>query len=164
MTRLTVLQEPDPRLRKPSRHIERIDADVRRLAHDMLDTMYHFGGCGLAAPQVNVRHRLIVIDVSSRADSPLILVNPVIRDHSGRTGRFQEGCLSIPDLYVATRRSTEILVDALDLDGRPRELASSDWLAAVIQHEVDHLDGRLLTDALSPKDQARYSKRQQRRR
>lgn len=158
MTILTVLQEPDPRLRKSSRHIDSIDHEIRRLARDMLDTMYHRGGCGLAAPQVNTRLRLIVIDTSSRADSPLILVNPVIENRSARMMRFAEGCLSVPDLTAKMHRPAEIVISALDLAGRQMELEASGWLGAVIQHEIDHLNGRLLTDALSPKDRSRYFK------
>ncbi|MBS0450028.1 MAG: peptide deformylase [Proteobacteria bacterium] len=163
MTILAVLQEPDPRLRKPSQRIDLIDAEVRRLAHDMLDTMYHLGGCGLAAPQVNTRRRVIVVDTSASGDAPLILVNPVLHHHGDRMARFEEGCLSIPDLYVAVRRPAEICVHALDLDSNPTAWEGGGWAAAVIQHEIDHLDGRLLTDALSPKDKMRHSMRQQRR-
>jgi|UPI00054C0056 peptide deformylase len=164
MTLLAVLQEPDPRLRKSSRHIDLIDHQTQRLARDMLDTMYHRGGCGLAAPQVNARLRIVVVDTSSRGDSPLILVNPVIGYRSVRMVRSEEGCLSIPGLTVAVHRPSELMVSALDLAGRRVELEASGWLGAVIQHEIDHLDGRLLTDALSQKNRNRYFKGQRGRR
>lgn len=164
VTSLAVLQEPDPRLPKVSRQIDRIDHETRRLAHDMLDTMYQHGGCGLAAPQVNARLRLIVVDTSTRGNSPLILINPIIRQRAARLVRSEEGCLSIPDLTVPMHRHPEIVVNALDLGGESVDLEASGWLCAVVQHEIDHLDGRLLTDALSSRERQRYVRGRQRRR
>lgn len=156
---LNILQDPDPRLRKPSRQVSLFDGNLRELAHAMLDTMYHLGGCGLAAPQVNTRQRLVVVDVSDRGDAPVILVNPSLRHHTSRLARFEEGCLSIPELYVPTHRPVSVSVEAWDVCGNRLEFEASDWLSAVIQHEVDHLDGGLLTDYLSAKAHSRYRKR-----
>lgn len=158
MSILPLLRDPDPRLRKLSRRIGALDKDIRQLAGNMLDTMYQHGGCGLAAPQVNTRLRLIVVDISSRGDSPLVLINPIIARLDNELSRHEEGCLSIPGLYAAMRRPASVVVTALALTGKCIELEASGWLGAVVQHEIDHLDGKLLTDAVAAKELARYRK------
>ena len=151
MTKLAILTLPDPILRKTALPVERVDDAVRRLADAMLEAMYDAPGIGLAAPQVGVSRRLIVLDTSADEDvkQPLVLINPEIVQLGEELRVYEEGCLSIPDVKVEIERPSSLLVRFLDRDGRPQELAAEGLLATAIQHEVDHLDGRLIIDFLS---------------
>ena len=151
MAKRPIILLPDPVLRLVAEPIATVDADVRKLADDMLETMYAAPGVGLAAPQVGVSRRLIVLDVSENDDEkqPYVMINPRIVKRSDAPNIHEEGCLSIPDVRVDIERPAEIVVEYLDRDGRRQELAADDLLATCIQHELDHLDGRLLIDYMS---------------
>ncbi|MDI9248314.1 MULTISPECIES: peptide deformylase [unclassified Stenotrophomonas] len=146
MTFLSLLTESDPRLRKPSHQILRVDDRVRALARDMLATMYRMGACGLAAPQVNARVRLIVMDTSRERNRPWIYLNPELVAVGQRQARFEEGCLSLPGIFVDVYRARRVTLRSTGLDGQLFEQEMVGWDSAVIQHEIDHLDGRLMTD------------------
>lgn len=153
MALLPIILLPDPVLRLTAAKIERVDDDLRKLADSMLETMYDAPGVGLAAPQVNVSRRMAVIDVSDKDDgeerSPLILINPEIVATGSGTDAFEEGCLSIPDVRVEIERPSSVTVKFLDRDGKPQTLVADGFLATAIQHEIDHLDGKLIIDHLS---------------
>jgi peptide deformylase len=151
MSILDIVTIPDPVLRQTAQPFERVDDEVRRLAKDMLDTMYDAPGIGLAAPQVGVSRRLIVLDVSEKdgETNPLVMINPEIVRLAGERRSYEEGCLSIPDVKVEIERPAGLTVRYLDRDGRLQELSAEGLLATAIQHEVDHLDGRLIIDFLS---------------
>jgi peptide deformylase len=148
MTKLVILEYPDPRLRKTATAIETVDDAVRQLADNMLETMYAANGVGLAATQVDVHKRLLVLDVSTERDQPLILINPQILSAEG-LAPAEEGCLSLPGIYDKLSRPTRIRVRALDRNGTPFELDAEGLLAVCIQHEMDHLEGKLFVDYLS---------------
>jgi peptide deformylase len=148
MTKLAILEYPDPRLRKTAEAVQVVDDAVRQLAADLLDTMYAAKGIGLAATQVDVHRRVIALDVSDERNRPLILINPELLRAEGR-GPGEEGCLSLPDIYDKVQRATHIRVRALGRDGEPFELEADGLLAVCIQHEMDHLEGRLFVDYLS---------------
>ena len=162
MPRLEILYFPDPRLRRRAEPVKAVDDDVRRLIDDMLETMYDAPGVGLSAPQVNVAKRVITIDVSEGRNEPLCLVNPEILAESGET-ETEEGCLSVPGVYEVVKRSETIRVGALDRDGRSFELEADALLGVCIQHEIDHLDGRLFVDYLSRLKRQRIRKKAERR-
>lgn len=151
MAKLDIITLPDPLLRTLSAPIERVDDDVRRLAEDMLETMYGAPGVGLAAVQVGIPRQLIVLDTAKEDDppSPMVMINPEIRHLGEELRLYEEGCLSIPEVRVEIERPAEIVVGYLDRDGKPKELKASGLLATAIQHEVDHLHGRLIIDFLS---------------
>lgn len=151
MAKLPIILLPDPVLRRVADPIVTIDDEVRRLADDMLETMYKAPGVGLAAPQVGISRRLIVLDVSETDDekTPFVMINPMIVKRSDKPNVHEEGCLSIPDVRVEIERPAEVTVEFLDREGKRQELAASDLLATCIQHEIDHLDGRLLIDYMS---------------
>jgi peptide deformylase len=140
MARLNILHYPDPRLRKPARPVENVDDRIRALVDDMLETMYAAPGIGLAAPQVDVRKRIVVMDVSEEKNRPLAFINPTLLEREGES-EAEEGCLSVPGFYETVRRAGRVRVGALDRDGEPFELDASGLLAVCIQHEIDHLDG-----------------------
>ena len=148
MTKLVILEYPDPRLRKKAVTVPMVDDAVRQLADDMLETMYGAHGVGLAATQVDVHQRLIVLDVSEERNRPLILINPQLLKHEG-SAPAEEGCLSLPGIYDKLSRATHIRVRALGRDGEPFEMDAEGLLAVCIQHEMDHLDGKLFVDYLS---------------
>jgi peptide deformylase len=148
MTKLTILEYPDPRLRKTAKAVPVVDDAVRQLVADLLETMYGAKGIGLAATQVDVHRRVLVIDISETRDQPLVLINPEILAAEGR-GPGEEGCLSVPDIYDKVQRATHIRVRALGLDGVSFEMEADGLLAVCIQHEMDHLDGKLFVDYLS---------------
>ncbi|MDX1573097.1 MAG: peptide deformylase [Methylophaga sp.] len=148
MAILNILHFPDPRLRNKALPVETVDEEIRQLAHDMLETMYQAPGIGLAATQVNVLKRVIVIDISDDNSDPLILVNPELIETEGER-EFQEGCLSVPEAYEMVTRADTIKFKALDLDGKPFERSAEGLLATCVQHEIDHLDGKLFVDYLS---------------
>jgi peptide deformylase len=148
MTKLAILEYPDPRLRKTAKRVEVVDDAVRQLAADLLETMYAAKGVGLAATQVDVHRRLLVLDVSEERNQPMILINPELLSAEGR-GPCEEGCLSVPDIYDKVQRATHIRVRALGRDGNPFEIDADGLLAVCLQHEMDHLDGKLFVDYLS---------------
>lgn len=149
MALLEILEFPDPRLRTVAKPVSEVTAATRKLVEDMLETMYHAPGVGLAATQVNVHQRVIVIDVSENKDQPLVFINPEITVLDGPLCPYDEGCLSVPGYYETVERPQNILVKALDRDGKPFELRPDGLLAVCIQHEVDHLNGKLFVDYLS---------------
>jgi peptide deformylase len=148
MTKLVILEYPDPRLRNKAEPVSVVDDAVRRLADDMLETMYAAKGVGLAASQVDVHKRLLVLDVSDERNQPLVLINPEILAAEGRA-LGEEGCLSLPGIYDKLQRATHIRVRALGRDGEPFEMDADGMLAVCIQHEMDHLEGKLFVDYLS---------------
>jgi peptide deformylase len=149
MAILTILEFPDERLRKIAAPVETIDEPLKRLIEDMLETMYAAPGVGLAATQVNVQKRVIVIDVSEEKNAPLCLINPELLDQQGAE-EMDEGCLSVPGVFEKVGRAQRVKVSALDRDGNSFELEAEGLLAICIQHEIDHLDGKLFVDYLSP--------------
>jgi peptide deformylase len=154
MALLPILRFPDVRLKKVAAPIQTIDKSIRQLAADMAETMYEAPGIGLAATQVDVHQRLVVIDVSEDKNDLLVLVNPTIRNCAGgQTG--EEGCLSVPGIYEKVERAERLTVDYLDLDGKPRSLDAEGLLAVCIQHELDHLNGKVFVDHLSQLKQTR---------
>jgi peptide deformylase len=151
MTVRPIITLPDPLLRKASAPVVRVDADLLELADDMLETMYDAPGVGLAAVQVGVPIRLIVLDTAKDGapPKPLVLINPEILTLGSELREHEEGCLSIPDVRVDIERPSSLVVRYLDREGKPQELAAEGLLATAIQHEIDHLNGRLIIDFLS---------------
>ncbi len=160
MALLNVLHFPDPRLRTRAGAVERVDDSVRRLVDDMFETMYAAPGIGLAATQVNEHRRVIVIDVSETKNEPLCLINPEITAREGFE-EMEEGCLSVPGVFEKVRRADRITVSALDRDGVRFSLEADGLLAVCIQHEMDHLEGKLFIDYLSEMKRGRIRKRLQ---
>jgi peptide deformylase len=158
MALLEILEYPDPRLRTVAVRIDKVDDALRTLALDMIETMYEAPGIGLAASQINVHRRLVVIDVSEEQDAPLILINPeyVV---TGAPMEYQEGCLSVPGYYENVTRFDKIQVSALNEQGEALAFEASDLLAICIQHEIDHLDGKLFVDYLSSLKRTRIKKK-----
>ena len=147
----TILTAPDPRLKKKSQPVASVDADVRQLMDDMLETMYAAPGIGLAAPQVDVLKRVIVLDID-REDTktgPLLMANPEIVEASDEDATYEEGCLSLPEHYSDVVRPAKVTVRYLDRDGAQKDLACEGLLATCVQHEIDHLDGILFVDHIS---------------
>jgi peptide deformylase len=145
---LRILEYPDPRLRTKAAAVANVDATVQRLVDDMLETMYDAPGIGLAASQVNVHKRIIVIDISESRDNPQVFINPTLALSGGKL-ETEEGCLSVPGYYEPVTRRESARVSALNRDGDPFELETEGLLAICIQHECDHLDGKLFVDYLS---------------
>ncbi len=160
MALLKILQEPDPRLRHASLTVGQVDATIVQHLADMLETMYASEGIGLAAPQVNLPHRLVVLDVG---DGPLKMVNPVILWQSSNQCVSQEGCLSVPDYYSRVRRPDQVRICYLDEHGASIERTFTGLSATCIQHEIDHLDGILFIDHLSAMEQSMVRKKLQKR-
>lgn len=150
MAILDILEFPDSRLRTVAKPVARVDDSIRKLIDDMLETMYTAPGIGLAATQVNVHRRLMVIDVSDDKDQPLVFINPEITVLEGPDHEHDEGCLSVPGFFETVSRPENILVNALDRDGKSFELHPTGLLAVCIQHELDHLNGKLFVDYISP--------------
>jgi peptide deformylase len=155
---LTILEFPDERLRKKAEKVQAVDDSIRKLVDDMFETMYESRGVGLAATQVNVHRRVIVIDVSEEKNAPLCLINPEIVAKDG-VEESEEGCLSVPGFFEKVQRAEHVRVKALNRDGQPFELEAKDLLAVCIQHEIDHLDGKLFVDYLSPLKRQRIKKK-----
>jgi len=147
---LNILRYPDPRLHTVARPVEAVDDRVRDLIGRMFATMYDASGVGLAATQVDVHERLIVVDVSETRDQPMVLINPVIEWASPETRKGEEGCLSVPGIYDGVERSVAVKVRALDGDGNSRVIEAEGMLAVCIQHEMDHLMGKVFVEYLSP--------------
>lgn len=158
MAVLEILHYPDPRLRNKALPVAMVDDTVRTLISDMLETMYKAPGIGLAAPQVNVSKQIITIDISDERDQPLCLINPRIRVRDGFE-RMEEGCLSVPNVYEEVERAQHIIVAAQDREGKVFELEATGLLAVCIQHEIDHLEGKLFVDYLSEIKRQRIRKK-----
>lgn len=149
MSLLRILEYPDPRLRTKAKDVEVVNDKIRKLVDDMLETMYAAPGIGLAATQVNVHKRVVVIDVSEEQNEPLVLINPSYEVLTDESRKNDEGCLSVPGYFDGVDRAAKILLKALDRDGQPYELEAEELLAVCIQHELDHLNGKLFVDYLS---------------
>ncbi len=150
MARLPILRYPDPRLHTPAKPVQAVDARIRALIADMLETMYDAQGIGLAATQVDAHVRLIVIDVSEERRQPLVLINPVLAWSSEERIKGDEGCLSVPGIYDGVERAVAVRVTALDGEGQSRTIEAEGLLAVCIQHEMDHLLGKVFVEYLSP--------------
>jgi peptide deformylase len=158
MAKLKILEFPDPRLRTKATPIAAVDDDLRKLIGDMFETMYSAPGIGLAATQVDIHQRLLVTDVSVDRDDPHVLINPEILEKDGAIAT-DEGCLSVPGFYEEVERAEHIKVRFLDRDGAEVELEAHGLLAVCIQHEIDHLDGKLFVDYLSEAKRTRIRKK-----
>ena len=158
MAILDILHFPDPRLRNKAKPVAQVDDSIRRLIDDMLETMYQAPGIGLAATQVNVAKRVVVIDISEERDEPLCLINPEILSKEG-VEQMEEGCLSVPGVYELVSRANQIRVSALDREGNHLEMEAEGLLAVCIQHELDHLEGKLFVDYLSSLKRQRIRKK-----
>jgi peptide deformylase len=150
MAVLSLLYYPDPKLHTVAKPVQAVDARIKKLIGDMLETMYEANGVGLAATQVDVHERLIVIDVSEQRDAPLVLINPELIWASAERQVSDEGCLSVPGVYDGVERAAAVKVSALDGDGRSRTIEAEGMLAVCIQHEMDHLLGKVFVEYLSP--------------
>lgn len=158
MSLLTILEFPDPRLRTKAAPVAQVDDALRKLCDDMIETMYAANGIGLAATQVNVHQRLVVIDVSEERNRPLVFINPEITEREG-VEVTEEGCLSVPGAYEEVQRAERVTVKALDRDGKEFTLKADGLLAVCIQHELDHLQGKLFVDYLSDLKRTRIRKK-----
>ncbi len=150
MALLPILEFPDPRLRTVAKSVTEVDDNIRRLIDDMFETMYDAPGIGLAATQVNVHKRVVVIDVSEDKSQPLVFINPEIEVLDTEVSEYDEGCLSVPGFYETVVRPGHIRVKALDRAGNAFEIEPEGLLAVCIQHELDHLNGKLFVDHISP--------------
>ncbi|MBW9257021.1 MAG: peptide deformylase [Candidatus Thiodiazotropha sp. (ex. Lucinisca nassula)] len=158
MAILDILHFPDPRLRNKAKPVAQVDDSIRRLVDDMLETMYQAPGIGLAATQVNVAKRVVVIDLSEEKNEPLCLINPEIIERDG-IEQMEEGCLSVPGIFETVSRADKIRYKALGRDGVPFEEEAEGLLAVCVQHELDHLDGKLFVDYLSSLKRQRIRKK-----
>jgi peptide deformylase len=150
MALLQILRYPDPRLHTVARPVAVVDERIRRLAADLIETMYDHQGVGLAATQVDAHERLIVMDTSESHDQPLVLINPEIVAASAEMAVNEEGCLSVPQIYDRVERHARVTVRALDRDGQPFEMQAEGLSAVCVQHEMDHLLGKVFVEYLSP--------------
>jgi peptide deformylase len=158
MTRLRILHHPDPRLRTKATPVESFDAQLGTFAKNLLETMYAAPGIGLAATQVNVHKRVIVVDVSEEKNQPYTLINPRLKTYGNRI-KGEEGCLSVPEVYDLVERFEQVDVTAQDIQGNALEFTAQGMLAICIQHECDHLDGKLFVDYLSSLKRGRITKK-----
>lgn len=149
MAHLTILRYPDPRLHTVAKPVAAVDSRIRRLVADMLETMYAADGIGLAATQVDVHERVIVMDTSEQRDAPLVLINPELLKKSDELSFAEEGCLSVPATYDMVQRPARVTVRALDREGQAFELDAEGLTAVCVQHEMDHLIGRVFVEYLS---------------
>ena len=149
MTLLTVLHYPDPRLHKVAKPVAAVDDRVRKIVADMAETMYHAPGVGLAATQVDIHERIIVIDVSEEQDQLMVFINPELVWSSSEKKSWREGCLSVPEFYDEVERPDRIRVKAIDVNGKPFELEADGLLSVCLQHEMDHLLGKVFVEYLS---------------
>lgn len=159
MALLPILEFPDPRLRTKARPVSTVDGRIRQLIDDMFETMYAAEGIGLAATQVNVHERIVVMDLSADGQAPQVFVNPEFEILSDALTPYQEGCLSVPGFFEQVERPEKVRIRALDRDGTPFELIAEGLLAVCIQHECDHLNGRLFVDHLSNLKRDRIKKK-----
>ena len=160
MALLPILHYPDPRLRKKAQPVKQVDASIRQIVDDMFETMYDAPGVGLAATQVNIHKRIVVIDVSEEKNEPLCFINAEIIEKEGNK-ETEEGCLSIPEYFAPVKRAERVKVRALDKEGELFEMEADGLLAVCIQHELDHLQGKVFVDYLSPLKQTRVRKKMQ---
>lgn len=150
MALLPILQYPDPRLHTVAKPVAQVDERIRQLVDDMLETMYEAKGVGLAATQINVHERVVVIDTSEERNDPLVLINPEIIWASDEMIVWEEGCLSVPTIYDKVDRHAKVRVRALNRDGETYEFEGEELLAVCVQHELDHLSGKVFVEYLSP--------------
>lgn len=158
MSILTILEFPDERLRKKAAVVKTVDDKIKKLVDDMLETMYQSHGVGLAATQVDIHQRVIVIDVSEEKDAPLFLINPEIIEKDG-IKESEEGCLSVPGFFEKVKRAEHIRVKALNREGQSFEFEARELLAVCVQHEIDHLNGKLFVDYISSLKRQRIKKK-----
>lgn len=158
MPLLEILKFPDDRLRTRAKPVEAVTDEIKQLVDDMFETMYAAPGIGLAATQVNVHRRIVVIDVSADKDTPLCLINPLITAKDG-IEQHEEGCLSVPGIYETVERAEQIQFTALNREGEKYQMDVDDLLAVCVQHELDHLEGKLFVDYLSPLKRNRIKKK-----
>ena len=151
MTVKKLITVPDEILRKKSQNIEKINQEEKKLINDLFETMYHHKGIGLAAIQVGIPKRVIVLDVQQKDEQkkPLCFINPVIKDLSKQKSRYEEGCLSIPNTFIEIERPKTCIVEYIDIEGKKKNMKCDDLLSTCIQHEINHLDGKLIIDFLS---------------
>jgi peptide deformylase len=149
MAKLTILEYPDPRLRTIAEPVENVDDEVRSIIDDMFETMYDAPGIGLAATQVNIHKQIVTIDLSEEQNEPLVMINPEFEVLDEEKDKYQEGCLSVPGFFENVSRPQKILLKAMNYDGEAYELEAEGLLAVCIQHELDHLNGKLFVDYLS---------------
>lgn len=161
MAILEILEFPDPRLRTVAKPVETVDDALRKLIDDMIETMYEASGIGLAATQVDVHERLLVIDVSEERNQPMVFINPQITPLTDDLAPYEEGCLSVPGFYEKVERPARVRIKALGRDGEPFEMEAEGVLATCIQHEIDHLDGKLFVDYISRLKRDRIKKKLQ---
>jgi len=159
MALLPILRYPDPRLHKVAKPVAQVDERIRQLARDMAETMYDAPGVGLAATQVDVHERVVVIDVSENGDELRVLINPEILWASTERKTYEEGCLSVPDIRDQVERPDRVRVRALDLDGKAHTFEADGLLAVCVQHEIDHLDGKVFVEYLSGLKQSRIRRK-----
>lgn len=158
MALLPILHYPDPRLHKVAAKVSQVDHEIRKLINNMAETMYAAPGIGLAATQVDVHKRIIVIDISETRDQLRVFINPELLETSGEADH-EEGCLSVPGVFEKVRRAASIKIRALDRDGKPYTLEAQDLLAVCIQHEMEHLEGKVFVEHLSRLKQQRILNR-----
>ena len=150
MPLLKILIFPDPRLRTVAKAVEKVDDSLKKLTEDMLETMYEGSGIGLAATQVDVHKRVIVVDISEKKDEPLVLINPVLKKViDPELKMYSEGCLSVPGFYEELKRPSEIELSFQDVNGQDQTLIANGLLSVVVQHEMDHLEGKMMVDSIS---------------
>lgn len=150
MATLEILEFPDPRLRTVAQPVVDVDDTIRAIIDDMFDTMYEANGIGLAATQVNIHQRIVVIDVSEGREEPIVFINPEISVLDGPDHSYEEGCLSVPGFHETVTRPEKVQVKYIDRDGNSCEISPEGLLAVCIQHEIDHLNGKLFVDYISP--------------
>ena len=155
---LEILKYPDKRLRTVAKPVENVNSEIKKQVKDMFETMYDAPGIGLAATQVNFHQRLIVVDVSEECNEPICLINPEIIEKNGEI-EWEEGCLSVPNYYESVKRANEIKVSALNELGQSFEIEASEMLSVCIQHEMDHLEGKVFVDYLSNLKKSRIKKK-----
>jgi peptide deformylase len=163
MALLNVLCYPDPRLHKVAKSVERVDARIKKIVADMAETMYDAPGVGLAATQVDIHERIVVIDVSDDQNDLMVFINPEIVWSSPEKKFWREGCLSVPEFYDEVERPAQVRVRALDLDGKEFELEADGLLAVCLQHELDHLQGKVFVEYLSALKRGRISHKMKKR-
>ena len=159
MTQLDILEFPDPRLRTKAEPVSVVDEDIERIVENMFETMYEAKGIGLAATQVNIHQRIIVIDLSEDKNEPQVFINPEITVLDEEPDSYDEGCLSVPGFYETVERPKRVRVEALDKKGQPFTIEPEGLLAVCIQHEIDHLNGKLFVDYISPMKRNRIRKK-----
>lgn len=163
MALLTVLCYPDPRLHKIAKPVARVDARIQKIVADMADTMYEAPGVGLAATQVDIHERILVIDLSDEQNELMVFINPEITWASAEKKSWREGCLSVPEFYDEVERPAEIRIKALDIEGKEFELEADGLLAVCLQHELDHLQGKVFVEYLSLLKRTRISQKLKKR-